>query len=82
MIKEFEFMFCRKCEEGCLQESLVKGKVVVCNSTDLFEALANGAVAGISLNRTPNVAFVTSFPLSALSQEDLNSLVSYIKSER
>ncbi|CAF1891597.1 unnamed protein product [Brassica napus] len=70
-----------KCEEGCLQESLVKGKVVVCNSTDSFEALANGAVAGISLNRTPNVAFVTSFPLSALSQEDLNSLVSYIKSE-
>ncbi|KAG5409012.1 hypothetical protein BRARA_B01116 [Brassica rapa] len=70
-----------KCEEGCLQESLVKGKVVVCNSTDSYEALANGAVAGISLNRTPNVAFVTSFPLSALSQEDLNSLVSYIKSE-
>ncbi|CAN7121975.1 unnamed protein product [Brassica rapa subsp. narinosa] len=70
-----------KCEEGCLQESLVKGKVVVCNSTDSYEALANGAVAGLSLNRTPNVAFVTSFPLSALSQEDLNSLVSYIKSE-
>ncbi|CDY32660.1 BnaA02g07220D [Brassica napus] len=70
-----------KCEEGCLQESLVKGKVVVCNSTDSYEALANGAVAGISLNRTPNVAFVTSFPLAALSQEDLNSLVSYIKSE-
>ncbi|KAJ4911060.1 subtilase 4.13 [Raphanus sativus] len=70
-----------KCEEGCLQESLVKGKVVVCNSTDSYDALANGAVAGISLNRTPNVAFVTSFPLSALSQEDLDSLVSYIKSE-
>ncbi|KAL0875617.1 hypothetical protein Bca101_025322 [Brassica carinata] len=70
-----------KCEEGCLQKSLVKGKIVVCNSTDSFEALANGAVAGISLDRTPDVAFVTSFPLSALSQEDLNSLVSYIKSE-
>ncbi|KAF8053905.1 hypothetical protein N665_1363s0007 [Sinapis alba] len=70
-----------KCEEGCLQESLVKGKVVVCNSTDSYDALANGAVAGISLNRTPNVAFITSFPLSALSQEDLDSLVSYIKSE-
>ncbi|CAH8296857.1 unnamed protein product [Eruca vesicaria subsp. sativa] len=70
-----------KCEEGCLQESLVKGKIVVCNFTDSLEALANGAVAGITLNRTPNVAFVTSFPLSALSQEDLNSLVSYIKSE-
>ncbi|CAH8373318.1 unnamed protein product [Eruca vesicaria subsp. sativa] len=70
-----------KCEEGCLRESLVKGKILVCNSTDSLEALANRPVASITINRTPNVAFVTSLPLSALSQEDLNSLVSYIKSE-
>ncbi|CAH2069452.1 unnamed protein product [Thlaspi arvense] len=71
-----------RCEEGCLQESLVKGKVVVCNSADSHEALVNGAVAGISINLiTQDTALVTSLPLSTLSQEVFNSLLSYIKSE-
>ncbi|KAG7538302.1 PA domain [Arabidopsis suecica] len=75
----------RECKTGCLDPSLVKGKIVLCRQSedfDINEVLSNGAVAAILVNPEKDYASVSPLPLSALSQDEFESLVSYINSTK
>ncbi|RID41292.1 hypothetical protein BRARA_J01265 [Brassica rapa] len=72
----------KKCLARCLDESLVKGKILVCASSDgLSIAHSMGAVASIIINPS-DYASIHAIPFSALSPEDFDLLVSYINSTR
>jgi len=76
-------LFCRLCEPKCLDGKLVKGKIVLCDSTKgLIEAQKLGAVGSIVKNPEPDRAFIRSFPVSFLSNDDYKSLVSYMNSTK
>ncbi|CAH2069451.1 unnamed protein product [Thlaspi arvense] len=73
----------KECREGCLDQSLVKGKIVLCRQQEYFnvdELQSNGAVAVILMSPKIYYAWVSPLPLSALLQDDFDSLVSYINS--
>ncbi|KAG2241914.1 hypothetical protein Bca52824_096243, partial [Brassica carinata] len=71
-----------KCLARCLDESLVKGKILVCASSNgLSIAQSMGAVASIIIN-PKDYAAIHAIPFSALSPDDFNSLISYINSTR
>ncbi|CAD5335310.1 unnamed protein product [Arabidopsis thaliana] len=73
----------RLCEPKCLDGKLVKGKIVLCDSTKgLIEAQKLGAVGSIVKNPEPDRAFIRSFPVSFLSNDDYKSLVSYMNSTK
>ncbi|VVB16516.1 unnamed protein product [Arabis nemorensis] len=72
----------KQCLERCLDESLVKGNILVCDNYDgLKIAHSMGAVASIFVN-PEDYAAVHVLPFSALSQDDFASLVSYINSTK
>ncbi|WZZ90119.1 hypothetical protein YC2023_118698 [Brassica napus] len=72
----------KKCLARCLDESLVKGKILVCASSDgLSIAHSMGAVASIIINPS-DYASIHAIPFSALLPEDFDLLVSYINSTR
>ncbi|CAN6862646.1 unnamed protein product [Brassica oleracea] len=72
----------KKCLARCLDESLVKGKILVCASSDgLSIAHSMGAVASIIINLS-DYASIHAIPFSALLPEDFDLLVSYINSTR
>ncbi|CAN8301360.1 unnamed protein product [Cochlearia groenlandica] len=71
-----------QCVERCVDESLVKGKILVCSSFEGLEtALSMGAVASIFIN-PEDYAAIHALPFSAISQDDFDSLVSYINSTK
>jgi len=56
---------------------------VLCDSTKgLIEAQKLGAVGSIVKNPEPDRAFIRSFPVSFLSNDDYKSLVSYMNSTK
>lgn len=76
------FNYFRKCLARCLDESLVKGKILVCASSDgLSIAHSMGAVASIIINPS-DYASIHAISFSALLPEDFDLLVSYINSTR
>ncbi|KAG7534798.1 Peptidase S8/S53 domain [Arabidopsis thaliana x Arabidopsis arenosa] len=73
----------RLCEPKCLDGKLVKGKIVLCDSSKgPIEAQKLGAVGSIVKNPEPDHAFIRSFPVSFLSNDDYKSLVSYMNSTK
>ncbi|ESQ42441.1 hypothetical protein EUTSA_v10015507mg [Eutrema salsugineum] len=68
------------CEPKCLDQKLVKGKIVLCDSSaGPIEAQKLGAVGSIVKNPEPDHAYLRSFPVSFLSDDDYKSVVSYMK---
>ncbi|GMI92179.1 subtilase 4.13 [Hibiscus trionum] len=74
----------RMCSESCLDSSLVKGKIAVCDQfIGNFEAHSAGAAGAIVLNdQADNVSFVTPLPASALNVRDYDLVMSYMNSTK
>lgn len=74
----------RSCSSGCLNSTLVKGKIVVCDRTSGYgEAQRAGAVGSILLSNTiDNIPLVYSFPSTALSSNDYDSVQTYLSSTK
>ncbi|KAL4385097.1 hypothetical protein GQ457_15G029850 [Hibiscus cannabinus] len=71
------------CLTDCLDKTLVKNKIVVCDKIDgLAEALDAGALGSITLTSYHNISFVVPLPASALSNDDYKSLLSYLNSTK
>ncbi|KFK34006.1 hypothetical protein AALP_AA5G090000, partial [Arabis alpina] len=67
------------CTPGCLDRKLVKGKIVLCDSpTNTAEAQYKGAVASITGSSKVDYASIFSFPVSVLSKDDYNTVLSYM----
>ncbi|KAL0864041.1 hypothetical protein Bca101_043159 [Brassica carinata] len=73
----------RLCSRGCLDKKLVRGKIVLCDSSDYIEeAKSLGAVASIVGSSTGDTAFVLSFPVSVLAVAEYNIVLSYMNSTK
>ncbi|XP_019085742.1 PREDICTED: subtilisin-like protease SBT4.5 [Camelina sativa] len=73
----------RFCSPGCLDSKLVKGKIVLCDSPQNADvAQAMGAVASIAKSRNGDVASIFSFPVSVLSEDEYNTVLSYMNSTK
>ncbi|KAK8641430.1 hypothetical protein V6N13_010836 [Hibiscus sabdariffa] len=74
----------RMCSESCLDNSLVKGKIALCDQfIGNFEAHNAGAAGAIVLNdQSDNVSFVTPLPASALNVRNCDLVKSYINSTK
>ncbi|CAN8268272.1 unnamed protein product [Cochlearia groenlandica] len=73
----------RACAPGCLDNKLVKGKIVLCDlAQNPEEALYMGAVASISKTSSPDSASIFSFPVSVLSEDDYDTVLSYMNSTK
>ncbi|CAA0384716.1 unnamed protein product [Arabidopsis thaliana] len=71
------------CPPGCLDSKRVKGKIVLCDTQrNPGEAQAMGAVASIVRNPYEDAASVFSFPVSVLSEDDYNIVLSYVNSTK
>ncbi|CAI9092715.1 OLC1v1028033C1 [Oldenlandia corymbosa var. corymbosa] len=77
-----------QCVDGCLDRDLVRGKIVVCNTDDIqnaaIEVNRTGGVAAIFVEaeRFSGVAFVTFYPYSLVTPQQLTQVISYINSTR
>ncbi|CAL1404498.1 unnamed protein product [Linum trigynum] len=71
----------RACSSGCLEQSKVKGKIVVCDyKYGQDEALKVGAKAVVYPDIIPDVAFLSVLPAAPLDLTSFDSLVSYARS--
>ncbi|XP_011032221.1 PREDICTED: cucumisin-like isoform X1 [Populus euphratica] len=74
------------CWSNCMNSSLVKGKIVICNMTDTSvtdEALRARALGSIMLNDTfDDVSIVVPLPASSLNPHDSDLVMSYLKSTK
>ncbi|OMO66691.1 hypothetical protein COLO4_30416 [Corchorus olitorius] len=72
------------CEEGCVNSSLVKGKIVLCDEfKGNFIAQLAGAVGSILLkDKFENYSAVVSLPASALCNESYEFVKSYLNSTK
>ncbi|KAK8615266.1 hypothetical protein V6N13_069043 [Hibiscus sabdariffa] len=74
----------RACLLGCLNRTLVKNKIVVCD--DMSEALYAthyaGALGSIIQTSRQNISFVVPLSASALRTKDYESLLSYLNSTK
>ncbi|KAI3467395.1 hypothetical protein Pfo_024058 [Paulownia fortunei] len=77
-------MSARFCSPGCLNSSLVSGKIVLCDTNRGTEAALNaGALGTIAKSGTaPDVSFVVPLPASALITSDLKLVQDYINSTK
>ncbi|XP_019088267.1 PREDICTED: subtilisin-like protease SBT4.11 [Camelina sativa] len=67
------------CMPDCLDASLVKGKILVCNRFLPYVAYTKGAVAAI-FEDSSDWAQIHGLPVSGLQEDDFESFLSYIKS--
>ncbi|KAL4383559.1 hypothetical protein GQ457_15G028850 [Hibiscus cannabinus] len=72
----------RFCNNDCLNTSLIKNKIVVCDDMGLEATRDAGALGSIVLTSYQNISFVVPFPASALKADDLESLHSYLNSTK
>ncbi|XP_024013692.1 subtilisin-like protease SBT4.5 isoform X2 [Eutrema salsugineum] len=73
----------RFCSPGCLDSKLVKGKIVLCDSAEHpDEAQAMGAIASITKSSKADFATIFSFSVSVLSEDDYNTVLSYMNSTK
>ncbi|XP_073130818.1 subtilisin-like protease SBT4.3 [Henckelia pumila] len=73
------------CVIGCLDQSKVKGKIVLCSEYDgMREALRTGAVGSVvpfpASTTSPDVSYVVPFPASGLSTLCFSDLTNYYNS--
>ncbi|XVF20153.1 hypothetical protein REPUB_Repub11eG0173700 [Reevesia pubescens] len=73
----------RACFFNCLNGSIVKDKIVLCDeSAGLDEAYAKSAIGTIFPTRFDNLSFVVPLPASALSTDKFNAVKSYYRSTK
>ncbi|CAN8238175.1 unnamed protein product [Cochlearia groenlandica] len=68
-----------ECNPDCLDASLVKGKILVCNISFPYVAYSKGAIAAI-LEDGSDWSQIEGLPFSGLQGDDFASLLSYINS--
>lgn len=70
----------RSCRVGCLDENLVKGKIVLCGFFEgIAEAYKAGALGAVVLNtQLDDVPFVVPLPASAVTLSDMFMLEDYV----
>ncbi|CAN7006018.1 unnamed protein product [Brassica rapa subsp. trilocularis] len=69
------------CMPDCLDASLVKGKILVCNISFPYVAYTKGAVAAIVKDGS-DWAQMEGLPVSGLEEDDFESFLSYINSAK
>lgn len=74
----------RNCFPRCLDSSLVRGKIVLCdNNNGIEEVFNSGAIGAITRSgRVPDVSFVVPLPALALVTSDLELVQSYVNSTK
>ncbi|KAK8615278.1 hypothetical protein V6N13_069055 [Hibiscus sabdariffa] len=73
----------RSCLIDCLNRTLVKNKIIVCDEMDgLKEAHDAGALGSVTQTSFQNISFVVPLPASALRADGFDSLQSYLKSTK
>ncbi|KAL4384281.1 hypothetical protein GQ457_15G028820 [Hibiscus cannabinus] len=73
----------RLCLNDCLNTSLVKNKIIVCDDMDFIEeAHISGALGSILQTSYQNLSVLVPLPASALRTDDFESLQSYLKSNK
>lgn len=73
----------RSCAEGCLDSSLVKGKIVLCNEMlGVTEADRVGSLGVVALDFDYNVSAVLPLPASTLSEQNFGIVAKYVQSTR
>jgi hypothetical protein len=77
-------LYCRFCSEGCLNNTLVKGKIVLCDGPNVdAEANRAGAVGSILKNYPfDDISSVVSLPTSSLSVDKYDIVASYLNSTK
>ncbi|KAK9734759.1 hypothetical protein RND81_04G161400 [Saponaria officinalis] len=69
------------CLKTCLDERLVKGKIVICNDPFSWEeAIKAGAVGVVGKAGLVNVAYITPLPAAVLTNSEFDKLISYLSS--
>lgn len=72
----------RSCYPGCLNSTIVKGKIVVCDDPDgKSEARYAGAIGVLTPIRV-EISVVTNHPWIGLNSQALETLISYLNSTR
>ena len=84
--------FSRNCEPDSLDENKVKGKIVVCENTDLedyspqsklMEVISLGGIGVILISSDEsNAPSIYGFPMTAVSWEDGDEIISCINSAK
>lgn len=77
----FFLILSRDCTPDCLDTSVVKGKILVCNTLLPYVAYTKRAVAAI-FEDDSDWAESHGLPLSGLQADDFESFLSYIKSAK
>lgn len=74
----------RECNPGCVNGSLVKGKIVICLSFKNYPEVRKAGAAGSVLlnNEFDKVCFVVSLPAVAVTQDSFSILISYKESTK
>ncbi|KAL6216281.1 hypothetical protein ACLB2K_009504 [Fragaria x ananassa] len=83
----------RNCDEGSLEEKLIKGKIVICDTDVPFYTTENQIATvkslggiGVVFTRDDNIGIMAdtygAFPASAISLKDAKDIFSYINSTR
>lgn len=83
--KNLEILFnFRECNPGCVNGSLVKGKIVICLSFKNYPEVRKAGAAGSVLlnNEFDKVCFVVSLPAVAVTQDSFSILISYKESTK
>ncbi|KAH9726640.1 hypothetical protein KPL70_008341 [Citrus sinensis] len=81
-ISEEDFRW--ECNPGCVNGSLVKGKIVICLSFKNYPEVRKAGAAGSVLlnNEFDKVCFVVSLPAVAVTQDSFSILISYKESTK
>ncbi|KAH9726534.1 hypothetical protein KPL70_008295 [Citrus sinensis] len=81
-ISEEDFRW--ECNPGCVNGSLVKGKIVICLSFKNYHEVRKAGAAGSVLlnNEFDKVCFVVSLPAVAVTQDSFSILISYKESTK
>lgn len=77
-------MHCRKCHGGCVDSSLVKGKIVLCDETTGYYVARDAGAAGSILkdDKLDNISLILPFPASVMSPDNFNIIISYLNSTK
>ncbi|KAL0385712.1 UNVERIFIED_CONTAM: Subtilisin-like protease SBT4.3 [Sesamum radiatum] len=82
--RECDKQAAQNCVGGCLENSLVKGKIVLCNTyTGIIEAYRVGAIGSVALSDyITDVSFILPIAASSLHEQDFRLVHSYFGSTK
>ncbi|XP_074268000.1 subtilisin-like protease SBT4.13 [Silene latifolia] len=71
------------CEEACLDQNRLKGKILVCDEPSKFNvALKAGALGVLAPTETNNMSYILPLPGASLSETEFATLQSYLSSTK